>query len=218
MNKPRIKPTDEQLRAQIEAATAEQFPAHIIEDRIADSLLLHGRFQGRITAEELAVILRNMIYTRFAQHKLGGREVGLVHNVAKMKVNINESRADVKFIVHIHKPIVAFLNFKYTLVNDPVSLSKNLRLKRGSLTITEHTRRFDIKAKAALATINTNEIALKELADPAGVISATLPPQLERRGAEGHITKVELALKDHHLEVFVEGEFWRHSIDQPGNH
>lgn len=200
---------DEQLRGQIEAARAKQFSTTQIEDKIAQALLVHGRFKDKIGADELATIMRNVVYTIFAEHKVGGREVGLLHNVPTMKVHINNSQAAIGFIVHIHKPIVAFIKFQYTLVNDPVAVYPNLRVKRGSLTIAEHTRRFDIKAKAALAAINVKNLALKELADPAAVIIATLPLQLERHGLRGKLKNVELTLKDHDLEVYLEGEFCR---------
>jgi|GEM_PF-1484624 len=200
---------DEQLRGQIEAARAKQFSTTQIEDKIAQALLVHGQFKDKIDADELATIMRNVVYTIFTEHKVGGREVGLLHNVPTMKVHINNGQAAIGFIVHIHKPIVAFIKFQYTLVNDPVSVYPNLRVKRGSLIIAEHTRRFDIKAKAALAAINVKNLALKELADPAAVIVATLPSQLERLGLRGNLKTVELALKDHHLEVCLEGEFCR---------
>ncbi len=198
---------DEQLRGQIEAAKAKQFSTTQIEDKIAQALLVHGRFKDKIDADELATIMRNVVYTIFAEHKVGGREVGLLHNVPTMKVHINNGQAAIGFIVHIHKPIVAFIKFQYTLVNDPVSVYPNLRVKRGSLIIAEHTRRFDIKAKAALAAINVKNLALKELAEPAAIIVATLPSQLERLGLRGNLKTVELALKDHDLEVYLEGEF-----------
>ncbi len=58
---PRIKPTDEQLRNQIEAAAAEDYSTEQIEDVIADSLLADGQFQGRLNARELALIMRNVV-------------------------------------------------------------------------------------------------------------------------------------------------------------
>lgn len=206
---PRTRSTDEQLRGQIEAARAKHFSTTQIEDKIARTLLMHGFFKDKIDGDELATIMRNVVYTIFAEHKVGGREVSLLHNVPTVKVHINNSQAAISFIVHIHKPIVAFIKFQYILVNDPVSVYPNLRVKRGSLTIYEHTRRFDIKAKAALAAINVKNLALKELADPAAVIIDTLPKQLERFGARGILKIVELTLKDHHLEVCLEGEFYR---------
>lgn len=210
---PRTQPTDEQLRSQIEAVQAEHFSTTRIEDKIAKALMMHGRFKGKIDAAELTIIMRNVVYTIFAEHKIGGRRVGLLHNVPTMKVNINNSQAVIDFIVHIHKPIVAFIKFQYTLVNDLASLNPNLRVKRGSLTISEHTRRFDIKAKAALAAINLENLALNELADPAAVIIDTLPAQLESFGARGKLKTVELALKDHYLEVCLEGEFrWEEDL------
>jgi hypothetical protein len=206
---PPTQPTDEQLRQQIETAAAEHFPVDKIEDRIAVSLLANGRFQDELTATELAIILRNMVYTMFAQHKVGGRDLHLIHNIPSMRVRINKGRAKVKFIVHIHKPIVAFIRFQYTLINDPVSIQSNLRVKQGSLIINQDTRRFDLKAKAALAAIDIESMARKELNDPAAVITATLPSQLKKRGAVGKFTDMRLSLVDHHLQVYLEGEFER---------
>ena len=204
---PRIKPTDEQLRSQIKAVAAEKYSTEPIEDKIANSLLTDGQFLGRLDARELALIMRNVVFHVFDQHKIGGRGLGLIHNVPSMKVAIKEKQAQIGFVVHIHKPIVAFLEFKYHLINDPVSIAPAVRLKTGSLSITEHTRRFDLKAKAALAAINIEDLAHKELADPMSVICSTLPPQLKKRGATGIITCADLALTDRHLEVCLKGEF-----------
>ncbi len=204
---PRTKPTDEQLRSQIKAASAEKYSTEQIEDIIADSLLTDGQFLGRLDARELALIMRNVVYNVFDQHKIAGRGLGLIHNVPSMKVGIKEQQAKICFVVHIHKPIVAFLEFKYRLINDSVSVAPAVRLKTGSLSITEHTRRFDLKAKTALAAINIEELARKELADPMSVICSTLPPQLKKRGATGVITCADLTLTDRHLEVCLKGKF-----------
>lgn len=204
---PRIKPTDEQLRNQIEAAAAENYSTKQIDDMIADSLLADGQFQGRLNARELALIMRNVVHTVFDQHKIGGRNVSLIHNVPSMKVAIKESQAQICFVVHIHRPIVAFLQFRYDLINDPVSITPTVRLKAGSLSITEHTRRFDLKAKAALAAIKIEELARKKLANPTSVICSTLPSQLRQRGATGVITCADLTLADQHLEICLKGLF-----------
>jgi hypothetical protein len=204
---PRIKPTDEQLRAQIEAAAAEKHSTEQIEARIADSLLSDGHFLGRLDARELALIMRNVVYNVFDQHKIGGRNLGLIHNVPSMKVAIKKGQAQIRFVVHIHRPIVAFLQFKYDLINDPLSTTPSVRLKAGSLNISEHTRRFDLKSKAALAAINIKELARKELANPTRVICSTLPSQLKQRGATGAITSADLTLTDQHLEVCLKGVF-----------
>jgi len=203
------QPSDEQLRRQIEAAAAKHYPVDKIEDRIAKSLLAYGSFQDDLTATELAIILRNMVYTMFAQHKVGGRDLHLIHNIPSMRVRIQNDQAKIKFIVHLHKPIVAFIKFQYTLINDPVSIQSNLRVKQGSLAITQDTRRFDLKAKAALTAIDIESMAKKELNDPAAVITATLPSQLKKRGAVGKFTDIRLSLVDCHLKVFLEGKFER---------
>lgn len=204
---PQIKPTDEQLRAQIEAVSAQQFPSDQIEQKIAAELIKNGRFDSQINAEELAVILRNLVYTMFSNHTLAGQGINLIHNIATMRVSIDKSQANIHFIVHIHKPITAFLKFKYALVNDPVSVSPRLTLKRNSLVIEEHTKRFDIKAKAALAAINIGNIARKELADPTRIIRATLPSRLAKHGLGGQFTCVEMALADQYLNLCLEGSF-----------
>ncbi len=203
----RIQPTDEQLRAQIEAASARAYPAETFEDRIAAALLECGRFQGYMNAKELALILRNLIYVIFSQQQFGGRDVKLVHNVPSMKITIKNHQADVSFLVHIHKPIIAFLTFSYSLLNDPVSAGRNLRIKHGSLKTRQDTRRFDLKAKAALAAIDIDGLAQRELSDPAAIILGTLPQQLRKRGARGEVKSIELFLHEKTLEVCLEGEF-----------
>jgi hypothetical protein len=204
---PRIEPTDEQLRAQIEAVSAQQFPSDQIEQKIANELVNNGRFDSQVNSEELATILRKLVYTVFSRHTLAGQGVNLVHNIATMRVCIENSQADVGFLVHIHKPIAAFLKFKYALVNDPVSIGPRLTLKRNSLLIKEHTKRFDIKSKAALAAINVEGIARKELANPTRIIQATLPTRLVQHGIRGQFTCIEMQLVDNHLELCLEGSF-----------
>ncbi len=202
---PRIRPSKEQLRAQIAAAQSQYYSTDSIESRIAASLLEEGRFDESISSEDLGVVLRNVVFTMFAQHTIAGLDVGLVHNVPVMKVTINGSEADVQFIVHIHKPIVAFLKFKYTLINDPVSVARQLRLKRGSLTMSEHTRRFDLKAKAALAATNISNITRKELNNVNGIIYSTLLPRLELHGITGTLTCMEMPLQHRDLRACLEG-------------
>jgi hypothetical protein len=203
----RIQPTDEQLRAQIEAASARHYPPRPIEDHIATSLLENGRFHGYLNAKELALILRNLVYAIFSQQHFGGRDVKLVHNIPSMKVTIRNHQADVSFLVHIHKPIIAFLTFSYSLSNDPVSAGRNLRIKPGSLKTRQDTRRFDLKAKAALVAVDIDGLAQRELSDPAAIILSTLPQQLRRRGVRGDVKSVELFLHDKYLEVDLEGDF-----------
>jgi len=94
------------------------------------------------------------------------------------------------------------------LINDPVSISQKLRLKPGTLMVSEHTRRLDLKAKAALATINVTRIALQELSDLAAIIESTLPAQLKQHGVTGKFSNVELSFQDHCLDISVEGDFW----------
>jgi hypothetical protein len=211
---PRIQATDEQIRAQIEAVAAQQFPSDQIEQKIAGELTANGRFESSLNSEELAAILRRLVYTVFSKHTMAGQGINLVHNVATMRVIIDDSEARIGFIVHIHKPITAFLKFKYCLVNDPVSANRKLRLKRNSLVVRENTRRFDIKAKAALATINVENLARKELADPAKIIQATLPSRLEHHGLAGQFSCIDMTLRDQYLDLCLEGSF-KQTTDDP---
>jgi hypothetical protein len=143
----------------------------------------------------------------FGKHTLAGQGINLVHNIATMRVAIDNSEAKVGFIVHIHKPITAFLKFSYVLKNAPPPTQSRLQLKPGTLVVKEHTRRFDIKAKAALAAINIENIARQELSDPARIIQSTLPGQLEQRGLGGQFTCIDMTLNDSHLELCLEGQF-----------
>lgn len=204
---PRIQPTDEELRAQIEAAAAEEYPVDQIEERIANDLRYHGRFSAAINSDELVIVLRNLVYQVFAEQRVAGMDVSLVHNVPRMVVKIKNGRANVAFIVHIHKPIVAFIKFRYVLENDPRSGGQRLRLNHDSLEIEQNTRRFDLKAKAALTAINIEHLARKEMSDLNHIICRTLPPQLERRGIFGTLSTVHLNLVDDRLQILLEGEF-----------
>ncbi len=203
----KTRPSDDQLRAQIEATSAEHYPSDAIEDRIATSLLETGRFHGWLNARDLADVLRNLVYTIFSHQQFGGRDINLVHNVPKMRVAIKKHQADVHFLVHIHRPIIAFLSFTYSLLNDPVAAGKNLRIKHGSLQVEQDTRRFDVKAKAVLAAVDIYALAQQQLADPAAIILSTLPPQLKKRGARGAVDKIDLFLHEKSLEVCLEGSF-----------
>ena len=198
---------DDYLRQQIKATTAKLYSTAPVETRIAAALRQAGRFHEDISAGELQLIMRNVVYVLFAQQRVVGLDVGLVHNVAEMNVAIDDSEARIDFIVHIHKPIVAFLEFAYTLENASNGEEGRLSLKEGTLRVNERTRRLDIKAKAALAALNVRRIAQQELGDPAAIIVKTLPPQLRRQGIGGELTHVRLALQDCYLNVLLEGEF-----------
>jgi hypothetical protein len=204
---------DKQLIKQIEAFNAANYSADEIELKIATAFRDLGRFEDKINAEELSVIMRNLVHYMFARQKFAGRDVRVVHNVPRMEVNIRDGQAEVKYIVHIHKPIVAFIEFQYVLINDPVSADKRLRVRKGSLSIKEKTRRYDLKARAVLAAANIKGIARKELADLTGVIIKTLPPQLKRHGLEGKLTGAEFTLNDQLLNVSLWGEFKSLSVE-----
>jgi predicted DNA-binding transcriptional regulator len=178
-----------------------------IEQRIAASLRDFGRFHEPIKAEELAVILESVVSTLFSEQKVVGVNVGITHSITGMEVYINNAEANVCFLVRIHKPIVAAIKFSYSLINDPVSIRNKLVVKKGTLQVVEITRRFDLKAKAALAAIDVDYLARQELSDLGGIILKTLPPQLESHGVEGIISEIGLALTDTGLDVYLEGEF-----------
>ena len=179
-----------------------------IEQRIAASLRDFGRFHEPIKAEELATILESVVSTLFSEQTVAGVNVGITHSITNMAVYIRNAEADVCFIVRIHKPIVATIQLSYSLINDPVSISNKLVVKKGTLTIEEKTRRFDLKAKAALAAINVDNLVRQELSDLSGIIFRTLPPQLRNHGVEGILSHIELLLTNTNLEVCLEGEFW----------
>lgn len=178
-----------------------------IEQRIAVSLRDFGRFHEPIKAAELAIILENVVSTLFSEQKIAGVNVGITHKVSGMEVYINGGEANVCFSVRIHKPIVAIIRFSYILINDPVSIRNKLVVKKGTLVIEEKTRRFDLKAKAALTAINVEYLARQELSDLSGIILKTLPPQLRNHGVEGTISDIGLSLMDSSLEVCLEGDF-----------
>jgi hypothetical protein len=184
-----------------------------IEQRIAASLRDSGRFHEPIKAEELATIMEGVVGTLFAEQKIGGVDVNITQTITGMEVYIGNREANICFLVRIHKPIVAAIKFSYVLINDPVSIRDKLVVKKGTLEIEEKTRRFDLKAKAALAAINVEHITRHELSDLSGIIIKTLPPQLRFHGVEGAITDIGLVLTDTDLEVCLEGNFWPLSSD-----
>jgi hypothetical protein len=179
-----------------------------IEKRIAASLRDYGRFHEMIPAGDLAIIMESVVSTLFSEQKVGGFEVGIVHTVTAMEVHISAYEAHVCFLVRIHKPIVAAIKFSYTLINDPMSIRDRLCVKKGTLVIEEKTRRFDLKAKAALTAINVEHLTRQELSDLSGIILRTLPPQLETHGVEGVLSDIGLVLGEDVLEVCLKGEFW----------
>ena len=145
---------DAKLRRQIAVRLSELYPTSAIEARIAAELLAHGRFEDALDANELEIILRNVIHTLIAEQKVAGIDVSVVHNVHTIEVEIEDGEAHVSCLVHIHSPIVAFVNFAYTLINNEDS-GDRIMLKPGTLIVDEKTRRFDLKAKAALGSEQT---------------------------------------------------------------
>jgi hypothetical protein len=198
---------DRELRTQIEEATTTVFSTEGIEARIAQALLSQGEFYENIDAADLEIILRNIVYVMFSRQTVAGRDIDILHNVPIMRVEINEEQAHVEFIVHIHKPIIVFIEFEYTLINHPDENEKRLCLKEGSLRIKEKTRRFDVKAKASLTAMNVPKIARQEMSDMTEVIRRTLPAQLQRKGVTGELKKIRLSLNEHTLCVYLMGEF-----------
>ncbi len=184
-----------------------------IEKRIAASLRDFGRFQESIKADELATIIKGVVSALFAEQKIGGVKVPVTSTISAMDVYISNQEAQVCFLVRIHKPIVAAIKFSYSLINDPVSIRNKLVVKKGTLSIEEKTRRFDLKAKAALTAINVDYLARQELSDLGRIILKTLPPQLKTHGVEGILHSIGLVLTESALEVSLEGDFWPITID-----
>ncbi len=191
------------LQAQIEATLDEQYPVGGIDDRIIRGLQM-GKFYERVNAEDFSAILRHVVYTIFDQKRVVGLDVGIVHNVVQMDVTIKKKEIDIAFVVHVHKPIVAFLNFAYVLINHPEK-DGHLGLKKGSLRVKDKTRRFDLKAKTALKAMQTTKIARQELSDLSDVIKKTWPRHLQTIGYDGELTAVRLHVEDDALCVSLEG-------------
>lgn len=191
--------------AMLRRRIAEQIaqPVEPIEREIAAALLKRGEFRGCLTSDQLSVIMRKVLFTLIAEQKVAGMEVPIVHNVTRMDVDIEDGEARVFCEVHIHRPIIAFIQFRYTLVNDQRTPGKKLCLKDGFLEEKEITRPLDLGARAALAIMGVKHIALAELSDPNAVIQRTLPVQLDQLGFEGVLTRVELELTDNAMQVYV---------------
>jgi hypothetical protein len=204
-----LRPTEEQeLQAQIEAAAERLFSTADIEARIAAALLAEGEFQENISSADLQVILRNIVYVMFSSQRVAGRDIDILHNVPIINVEIDQGQANVEFVVHIHKPIIVFIEFQYALINQADGDCENLCLKKGSLRITERTRRFDVKAKAAMTAMNVPKIARQEMSDLTNVIRHTLPDQLRKKGVAGEISDINLYLNDQTLFVHLKGDFF----------
>jgi hypothetical protein len=208
------KSIDDQLRGQIEAAAALESSAESIDQRIATALCREGKFKGAINAGELAIILRSVVYALFSRYRFAVLDFQPVYNVPTMKVGIRNGEATVKSLVHMHRPVTAFLNFRYTLINDVVSGDKKIRLKRGSFKYEERTRRLDLRAKTALAVVNIHDLVLRELQDISQVILKTVPDQLENQAVTGKLKRIELVLNGDKLNVYLEGAFKRKAMEK----
>ncbi len=189
-----MAPHRKHLRSQI--AQPISAPVAAFEEKVARLLKEKGEFRGELTCEQLALIMRKVLYTLVAEQKVAGFEVPIVHNVSVMDVTIGGCEADVFAEIHVHSPITAFIQFRYCLENDNGNPSKRLSLKGNRVEVREFTRPFDFGAKAALRIMGVKRIALKELSDPNAVIQRTLPAQLEPLGFRGALTHVELELTD----------------------
>lgn len=199
--------TDKRIRTQIEAVAAERFSTLPIEERIAASLTTFGMFDAVLTPEEFELILRGIIYTSFDQQTFAGVNVGLVHNIVSLSVEHNELEMDIECIVHIHKPIISFIEFSYTLENEPDQPGGRIQVRDGSLLFEAKTRRLDVKAKTALAAMNVRKIMMQEMSDLTAIIFSTLPPQLRALGVDGKLDDVGLEIVDSGLRVRLYGTF-----------
>lgn len=189
------------VRQQIEKSISD--PTIPIEQKIAASLQELGEFQGRLTSDDLAVIMKNILYKLVEQQRIVGIEVPITHNVSEMRVKIARQEAHIVCEMHVHHPIIAFIRFTYTLQNDGKN-PKRLRLKNNALDVKEVTRPFDIGAKTALKILGVRGLALRELNDLNDVIRRTLPEQLEKQGFKGKLDGIMLEfLDDDTLSVYV---------------
>lgn len=198
---------DEFVRQQIELTTARYYSTLPVEQRIAAALTQYGEFDEILTVEEFELVLRGIIYWSFAQQTFAGVNVGMVHNVVTMDIEIENFEAHIRCVVHIHKPIIAFIEFDYTLENDPDSVCERIRLKADTLNIETKTRKLDVKAKTALAAMNVRKITMQQMSDLTEVIASTLPPQLQAQGVDGRLEDVEIKLYEDGLRVRLCGTF-----------
>lgn len=198
---------DEFVREQIELTTARFFSTTSVEQRIAAALTRDGEFDEILNVEEFELVLRGIIYWSFAQQTFAGVNVGMVHNVVTMDIEFDDLEAHVRCVVHIHKPIIAFIEFDYTLENDPDSVRESIRLKADTLNIETKTRKLDVKAKTALAAMNVRKITMQQMSDLTEVIGNTLPPQLQAQGVDGRLEEVEIQLHEDGLRVRLYGTF-----------
>lgn len=170
-----------------------------IERRIADALRHHGEFIDTLGPEELEPILTNVLFMLVGEQKLAGIDIPIQHNVTSMEVEICQQEAHIFCELHIHAPIMAFIRFRYVLVNDPRSNPANLRVKNNELHVDEITRKLDLGAKAALKVMNVRKLALAELSDPAYVIQRTLPHKLNLQGYTHDLGQIELRITPENL-------------------
>jgi hypothetical protein len=170
--------------------------ALLLEQKVARALIDGGEFVGVFTADELAVVMRKVLYTLVDDQKVAGVDVPLLHNVTRMDVDIAGGEAAVSCELHIHAPIKAFITFDYVLENDTCADSGRLRLKDNEVTVKEVTRPLDIAARTALKVMNVRHITMREMNDINGIIRRTLPAQLRQQGFEGELSTVELELRE----------------------
>ncbi len=198
------------LQAQIEATLDEQYPVGGIDHRIISGLGT-GEYYECIDGDDFGVILRHVVHAIFDQKRVVGLDVGIIHNVAKMDATIKKGRIHISFVVHVHKPIIAFLNFSYVLINHPQNEGQ-LGLKKGSLRVEDKTRRFDLKAKTALKAMQTTRIARQELSNLSNVLKKTWPRHLQMIGYDGELTAVHLHIEDTELCISLAGQAKRVSM------
>ena len=141
-------------------------------------------------------MMRKVLFTLVAEHKVAGVDLPIVHNISEMDVAIADRAVNVFAEIQVHSPIEAFIQFRYTLENAPDNPHKRLRLKNNQVDVKEVTRPLDLPAKAALKIVGVKHVALRELSNPNALIQRTLPPQLEPHGFHGTLAHVELELTD----------------------
>lgn len=203
----------------ISSSSSSKIPVNLpnlattIEKRIAQSLADTSHFDALINASELTVIMRAVVETLFSHRKVAGLEMHITSKVRFIDVAIEKNEVKVSCQVDVLKPISAEIGFIYTLVNG--SRDGHLRLKKGTLIITEQTRRFDFPAKAALRAINVRRVARQELNQTGNIIRETLPQQLKAFAVSGTLTDIKLTIENDRLRVKLAGLFSHATQDEP---
>ena len=178
-----------------------------LEQQIADALVSKGVFIGYLSSDELEPIFGAILLGLVSRQLLHGREIFVESEVIDIQIDIADGQMRVHSAARLLHPIAAELEFDYVLENAPLSDPPNLRLKRDYVQIVERTARFDLFARVALSAVGVQQIAQRELRNPAQIIKKTLPPRLKLNGCTTPLEEVTLQIEeDDTLHFYIAGQ------------